>query len=594
MRKRLEAVFYAFPVQLLILHIRSNQLLLALWLALVLLISGAIGSKLGLRYLFLDPEYLGAVNFWSFFFVGFAWGGFLMTWNLTTYLLTAHYFPFLASLARPFTKFCINNAVLPLALLIYFMVSIIKFEHGYEQLPGDRIFQNCLGLFLGLVTLLALNFVYFYFTNKDIFSYNPSPQLLPEQTKSIAPGRRGVDLDFIKLDTSRWRVKTYLTEMLLPRAVRSVAHYDSRMLMNIFRQNHLNALVIQLFSMLMLMGLGQLMDFPYFRIPAAASILILGSVIIAIIGALIYWFDQWWVTVLVLLMLGVNYITSFDVLSFRNKAYGINYQVPPATYSYEKLQHFCREDQIEKDKAATVAILDNWLRKVKKSAQDKPKMILLCVSGGGLRSATWTMKVVQTADSLLHGALLNHTALVTGASGGMIGMAYLREIMLLRQQGEPVSIYDPAHLQHISQDLLNSVAFTIVSNDMFLPWAKFEYNGFSYRKDRAYIFEKQLNENTGGILDKTLGDYRAPEAEALVPMMYITPMIVNDVRRLVISPQGVSFMMAPPIGVTTPATVEVDAVDFGRLFRNQNADRLRFLTALRMNATYPYVLLNIY
>lgn len=594
MRKRLEAVFYAFPIQLVVLHLRSHQLIIGVWLGILLLLSGAVGRKLGFLYLFLDPEYLGMVNFWSFFFVGFAFGGLLMTWNLTTYLLMAHYFPFLASLSRPFTKFCINNILLPLAFFIYYIAAVIHFQRKFEELPFEDIFQNGLGLFFGATSLIILNLVYFFFTNKDISSYNKPARIPPDLTKSIAPGRRGVDLDEIKQDRKRWRVETYLTEAFLPRVVRSVAHYDSRLLMNIFRQNHLNALIIQLLSMLLLMGLGQMMDYPAFRIPAAASIFILGSVIMAIIGALIYWFDQWWVTAFIALMILVNFITSFELLTFRNKAYGMNYETAPAVYDYKNLQKICHPDTVDADQAATIAILEKWLQKARQSPSHKPKMVLMCVSGGGLRSATWSLKVAQTADSLLQGALLDQTVLITGASGGMIGMAYLREVLLRQKSGAPMQLYHPKHLQYISKDLLNSVAFTIVSNDLFLPWAKFQIGGFHYRKDRGYIFERQLNENTLGILDKTIGDYRVPEAEALVPMIYVTPMVVNDARRLVISPQGVSFMMNTPAGIQNPHITEIDAVDFSRLFAHQNASELRFLTALRMNATYPYVLPNVY
>lgn len=594
MRKQIEAVFFSFPVQLLVLHIRSNQLLIFLWIIIAMLISGSLGLKLGLRYLFLDPEYLGAVNFWSFFFVGFAFGGFMMTWNLTTYLLAAHYFPFLASLSRPFTKFSINNLLIPLAFLMYYIGSIIHFQSDYEELPFGEIFQNCLGIFFGALTLIVCNIVYFYFTNKDIFSYDHRLQLPPDLSKNIAPGRRGVDLDIVKLDTNRWKVTTYLTEAFIPRAVRSVAHYDSRMLMNIFRQNHLNALVIQLLSMILLMGLGQLIDFPIFRIPAAASVLIFGSVIVAIIGALIYWFDQWWVTLFIGLMIVLNFITSFDLFNYRNKAYGLNYEVPPATYSYEKLQNFCDSTQIARDKANTEAILEKWLQRAQEYPGHKPKMVFICVSGGGLRSATWTMHVAQTADKMLQGRLFDQTVLITGASGGMMGMSYMRELLLRERLGENVQLYDSTHLYNISRDLLNSVAFTIVSNDMFLPWATFEYGGYTYQKDRGYILEKQFNENTHGILDKPLGAYRKPEQAAIIPMLYVTPMIVNDARRLMISPQGVSFMMQPPIGVEQPHAVEIDAVDFRWLFQNQDADNLRFLSALRMNASYPYILPTVY
>ena len=75
-----------------------------MWLFMILLMAGKIGRKLGIQYLFLDPEYQGDVGFLSFFFVGLAYASFLMSWNLTVYLLSARYFPFLASLSRPFRE----------------------------------------------------------------------------------------------------------------------------------------------------------------------------------------------------------------------------------------------------------------------------------------------------------------------------------------------------------------------------------------------------------------------------------------------------------------------------------------------------------
>lgn len=595
MRKRFTDVFYSFPVQLFALHIRSNQLLIGLWVILVLFVSGNIGQKLGFRYLFLDPEYLGAVNFWSFFFLGFTFGGFTMTWHLTTYLLSAHYFPFLASLSRPFTKFCVNNSFFPLAFLIYYIITLIHFQHSYEDLPNQAILMNCLGVIGGAFLLILFNLFYFYFTNKDIFSFVKGDRKLPPPnlTAQIAPGRRGIDLNYIKMDENRWLVSTYFTEMLGVRAVRSVAHYDTRLLMNIFKQNHLNALIIQLLSMILLMALGQLIDYTYFRIPAAASLFILGSVILAILGALIYWFDQWWVTLFILLLVAVNFITSFEFLHFHNRAYGLNYEAPRADYSYEKLEKVVMSNQVNIDKANTIRILENWRQKVKRPGR-KPKLVLLCVSGGGLRAATWTIQTLQKADSLTNGKLLNQSVLITGASGGMFGAAYMRELYLQKQQNDSIDLYNDKYIQNISKDLLNSVAFTLVTNDLFLPWATFKAGDHRYQKDRGYTFEKQLNENTQGILDKSIADYREPEAKALIPMMYITPSIVNDVRRMVISPQGVTFMMVPPVSRDNMHSVEVDAVDFGWLLNQQSAYQLRFLTALRMNATYPYVLPNVH
>ncbi len=89
MRKKLTDILYSFPFQLLTLHLRGNLLLIGVWVLLALMVVGKFGGGFGLRYLFLSPEYVGEVGFMSFFYVGVGFGGLVMNWNLTTYLLSS-------------------------------------------------------------------------------------------------------------------------------------------------------------------------------------------------------------------------------------------------------------------------------------------------------------------------------------------------------------------------------------------------------------------------------------------------------------------------------------------------------------------------
>ena len=342
-----------------------------------------------------------------------------------------------------------------------------------KNLSVETIFLNGLGLLFGGLSLVSFYSIYFNYTNRDISYYKAAREVPPNLAKPISPGRRKVDLDYIKLDRNRWKVKTYLTETFQTRLVRSVAHYEARMLMNIFRQNHLNALLLQLMTMILLLILGYLIDVPLFRIPAGASIFILMSILIAILGALIYWFGEWMLTVFILLLTLINFATSFEIFDHRNRAYGLDYLVKPAPYHYDTLQNICFSDQVAEDKLATTKILENWQKKVTTSEEEKPKMVILSVSGGGLKAASWTVQVVQTLDSLLQGRFLDQTVLITGASGGMLGIAYLRELMLRKKQGDSIQLYDQRHLDNISKDLLNSVAFTIITNDVFFTLVSF-------------------------------------------------------------------------------------------------------------------------
>lgn len=593
MKKRLANIFYSFPVQLLILHLRNNLLLLLTWIVIALLMTGQLGRIFGIRYLFLAPEYLGEVSFISYGFLGMAFGAFFITWNMTTYLLDAHHFPFLASLARPFTKFCLNNFIIPLAFAVLYFGHTVYFQAYYEYWSYGKIIWHCFGFLLGFSLLVLMTSFYFRLTNKDIFSFNKKRRSIPPNLlKTIAPGRQVAELPTIKTGVSTWRVDNYLTENFTSRMVRSVAHYDTSILLSVFKQNHLNALIIQLVAMLILISLGLVIDHPLFRIPAGASALILGCVVMSLVGAITYWFDKWKLTLFVLVLVVINQLTSYDAFTHKNKAYGLDYQKEPVAYTYQNLADV--NENWEKDKAETALILENWKKKTTQNGKENPKMVLFCVSGGGMKAAVWSMQVLQEMDSLLHGDLFKHTTLITGASGGLLGTAYLRELVLQKQQNKIESYYDKKYIHNISKDLLNSLTFTIISNDLFMPWSTFEVNGQTYYKDRGYIFEKQLVENTGNILNKKLNDYREPERSAAIPMMFVTPSIVNDGRRLIISPHRLSYMTLPPVGPDKKESLEVDAVDFMTMFEDYGAGEMPFSTALRMNATYPYILPNVF
>ena len=110
-----DALFYSFPVQLLLNNFKRNQVLLLCWIILFAMITGNFGKYLGIPYLFLDPEYLNQVNFTSFFIIGVLVYGFTAAFNITCYIADGHRFSFIASLSNPFSKFSLNNGILPFA-----------------------------------------------------------------------------------------------------------------------------------------------------------------------------------------------------------------------------------------------------------------------------------------------------------------------------------------------------------------------------------------------------------------------------------------------------------------------------------------------
>lgn len=600
MKKWLEGFYYAFPTQLVLLHFRANLLFLVLWLFLYGVLFGFFGAGMGLRYFVLDPEYLGAVSFWSFFIIGVTLGMFYIAWNTTTYILNSYRFPFLASLNRPFYKFSINNFIIPGFFILFYLISIVQFQWYNEFASQYSIIFYCAGLLVGFSTMLFVTIIYYRFTNRDIINIDRKRKLklaaplkaliLKKQERELAIARHNPYKNAIRVDY-------FFTETLRPRLVRSVRHYNFKLLERIFRQNHANALVIQSLSITALILMGALVEYPYFRIPTAASVLILLSIITTVLGALTYWLRQWRSFVLVVALVALNQLMKTGVLNYENRAYGLNYETR-AEYSYEVLDSLSQKETYIQDLGQSQKILENWRSKFNQSRLlRKPRMVVIAVSGGGQRSALWTTYVLQEIDRVLgeEGKLLKHTTLMTGASGGMWGAAYFRELYHQKVKGAEVNLQDSTHLVNISKDLSNSLAFTFLVNDLFIPWVNREVNGYSYKQDRGYIWEQQYIENTGGLMGMDLEYYREPEASGQIPMMFVTPTIINDGRFLVISPQSVSYMAKPPFVLQSKGDfAEIDGVDFGKLLAEQDPYNMRFATALRMNATFPLIFPNVH
>ncbi len=587
-------IFYAFPLQLLLLHLRSNFLLLLLWVLMMSTIGGGFGNSMGFNYLFLDPEYLGEVSFVGFYLIGLAFGIFLISWNTTTYILSSYRFPFLATLHRPFGKYSLNNFLIPSFFVAYYMTEMVRFQWFNEFASVERIVSYCAGFVSGLTTILVFSVLYFHFTNKDMATMRRQQQQrlkISEAITALVVRNRHTDRQREQQANpyrNAIRVDLFLNEWLRPRLVRSVKHYDFQALEKVFKQNHLNALIIQSLSIVTLILMSALVENPYCRIPAAASAMVLFSVMATGIGALTYWLQEWRTIAIILMLAVADKVISMNWISHENRVLGLNYAPAPVTYDYKTVEKIV-EDNYKKDVQSTEQILRNW--RAKFPANSPPPLIIICASGGGLRASLWGFTVLRELDKLLDGKLLKHTVLMTGASGGMLGTSYYRELYHQKLQGKDIDLFANEYPENVGKDLANSLTFTLVVNDVFLPWVNRQVNGYTYKQDRGYIFEQQLIENYGGLLDKSLQYYAEPEASGRIPMMMLTPVIINDARFLVMSPQKVSYMMRPPHNMEGEEPfAEIDAIDFGALFAEHNPYNTRFASALRMSATYPYVL----
>ncbi len=588
MKAWLRGFYYSFPVQLLFLHFRKYQVLLLFWFVLFAVVNSSFMESFGANSLYLAPEYLDNVNSISAALVGASIGMFIMSWNISTFILFSKHFRFLAATTNPFLKYCINNAGIPILFILVYFFRAYEFTRYKELISNVEILFLAGGFLCGLFLILAASFLYFFRADRSILR-----RMIPEISN---PGEYITHLRPVREiyhSESVIHVEWYFESPLKLRPTRDVRHYTPQFVESLFKRHHFAAIISVFAAFLFLIGIGFFLDSPFFQIPAAASITIFFSILIGVAGAFSYFLQSWSVPYLLLLLIALNFFYQKEWIDPRNKAYGINYnnKSERPLYTREGLMALATPEKVEADRRNMIGILNNW-----KKNQDSslPLLVMLNTSGGGHRSATFTMSMLQHLDSLTHGKIMKKIFLINGASGGMIGATYFRELYLQRQKGKSINLQDQKYIEDIADDVLNPVFSSFVARDLIAPAQKFNVNEYRYVKDRGYAFEEKLNMNTRGLLNKQLKDYEADEKAANIPLMFYNSVVTRDSRKLIISTQPVSFMMQGWQDTSRIPVMDPDVIDFASFFAKQDPYNLRILTAMRMNATYPIVLPNVW
>ena len=542
----------------------------------------------GADSLYLGPEYLGNVNSFASAVVGMSVGMFIMSWNITSFILFSRHFRFLAATTNPFLKYCINNCIIPVVFLVFYFFKAYEFDHNKELIRGAEIIFLAGGFLIGLILMMTASFFYFFRADRSIMR-----RMMPVISKPSEYITHLRPVQEIYHAESLIKVEWYFESIFKLRRTRNVDHYTNQFVESIFKRHHFAAILSIFAAFLFLVFIGFFLDHQFFQLPAAASITIFFSILIGVAGAFTYFLQSWSIPYLIGLVLLLNIFYKLNWIDPRNKAYGLNYwnKNERPFYTREGLLVVCTKENVEADRQNMIGILNNWK---KKQDSDKPLLVIINTSGGGHRSATFTMSVLQRLDSITNGTIMKKTFLITGASGGMIGATYFRELYLQRQKGKNIHLQDRQFVDDIAGDLLNPLFSSFVARDLISPAQKFSVGDYHYVKDRGYAFEQKLNTNTHGFLNKQLKDYAAFEKTASIPLIFFNSVVTRDSRKMIISTQPIRFMMQPKEDTAKIPYMDPDAVDFTSFFSKQNPYDIRILTALRMNATFPIVLPNVW
>jgi hypothetical protein len=579
-----EALYYSLPMQLVVIQIRYQKFILVSWLFLFMVVTNNFGEAFGIPYLFLQPEYMGEESFYSNFLLGLGMGVFITAYMITSYITNSYRFPFLALEYHPFYVYFLNNFIIPVGFMLVYAICFLRLKvFLYGDLSGGMIAELG-GVMLGELMSMVFILLYFFRSNRN-FVDNVAGAVVKE-----LKGRR-VILEKARMGVGmRIRVDSYLVGKLRVRKPDRNLPADFRKVVEkLLNKRHGSALFIQFILLGVIILLGLMEDNPYFLFPAGTSILLALSVAMMLISAFVFWFRRLGPGAM---LLAIAVYFAFNYISLdrdRHPALGMNYEIAPAPYTRERLQTVHDADAIRRDRQNTLRTLDLWRSDYQlfHGPYAKPRGIVVCVSGGGLRSAYFVLRAFQKLDSMSQGDFMNHTRLITGASGGMVGAAYYRELHLLNKLGKSIDPQNPVFAERISRDLLNRVSFKIVTG-LFLPTARENVGGSLYYSDRGWSFDDQLADNLGVWREKRLGDYTEHEELALIPQMIFSPVIINDGRKLYISAMPASYLSRTldPDGELKKA---VTGIEFQRFFREQASEDLLFATALRMNASFPFI-----
>lgn len=588
----LKAVPAFFPIHLLFSQIKYNLIVLFYWAFLFAIINNQVGIGFGLPYLFLSPEYLGSSNYLSFLLLGLSVGGFIMAFHTYSYIQLGPKYPFIATLSRPFFKFSMNNSLIPLAFIVNLCIGIYGFQKSQEFVSTMSLFSLIASFVVGVFLFISFAFLYFFPTNKDLFKITGkrSEEFVSKSSNVNASLHKKQTWyeDFLRRSLDRYY---YFGRAFRIKRSRSSMHYDRKVLDQVFSQNHINASVFEVVLILSFFAVGFFRDVEFFQVPASVSIMMLFTIIVMLISAFFSWFKNWTYAVLLGLFLLINFLSKeTSWFQFQSYAFGLSYEKEDLVdYNQPAIQSIRYTDSIiQKDYENYVKTLENWK---KNTGQTKPKLVLLNTSGGGLRSALWTYNVISCADSATQKDFMKHVQMVTGASGGMIGAAYYRELMLQERDSLIQDRLDTKYRDWLAKDLLNRLSFSISTSDIFFRFQKVKINDYYYSKDRGYAFEEELKENLNGAFNSTLGDYYEPETAGVVPTFIFTPTIINDGRRLLIGAQHHGYLQSSDkLDTKIGLEPQIENVEYLKYFKKNVPEEVAFTSVMRMSATFPYIM----
>lgn len=216
-----------------------------------------------------------------------------------------------------------------------------------------------------------------------------------------------------------------------------------------------------------------------------------------------------------------------------------------------------------------------------------PVLVVVTADGGGIRSALWTAAVLTSLEQR-EPSFGTHVRLITGSSGGMLGAAYWAATLTSgggHSVGPPSSA-PPSNrdglLDRVQTGGLSAVTSGLVFRDLWPPPLRF---GLDRGSELERVWEGACQALAGPI-----GSLRDGEQAGWRPSLVLSPMVVEDGRRLVISNLDLGALLVNEAAtLPSPATLSRSGLQALEVWP-ESAEELHLSTAVRLQANFPWVL----
>jgi hypothetical protein len=232
----------------------------------------------------------------------------------------------------------------------------------------------------------------------------------------------------------------------------------------------------------------------------------------------------------------------------------------------------------------------------------KRPVVIICVSGGGLRAAVWAHAILRRLDSELAAetddqkGFSAHVRVIAGASGGMLGASYYvstlpgisKEVPCPRSRDERQEQLAEEFRALAGADFLTPIAQDMMFRDLphfFSPWPRQYDRGMALQD--AWVRDLPY----GLALRRTFAELKEPEQLGRCPSLIFSPMVVEDGRRLLLSNLDLRYVASNDGNLLNGAAPSEqgrysrEALEFGRLFPDARMD---LATAARLSASFAY------